>query len=531
MIRVIQGFRYAPLLILGLALFAVSPCYAKNIYVAQTTAGLGTGADCANARPVAWFNATANWGAGPAQITAGDTVHLCGTISSELDAQGSGVAGSPITLLFENNAQMSSPVFSPNAINLVSRSYITVDGGTNGIIQNTANGTGLANHLPSRAIEFTGGNNIEVRNLTFSNLYVHTTVSDTAVDQTAVNCIYANGFGNSISFHNNVAHDVGWCVHFQVGRGQASSGIDVYNNEIYNFDHGVTLGLNVTSGSGSSVSIHDNHFHDPANWDTTANVYHHDGIHAFAYCGDGIAFCATANWTGLSIYNNLFDGNWGRNNTANVFFEGNEQNSDIYNNVSIGFASVNLNNGAMAVGGINCHVYNNTLTGSGLTTQTNALLGLSGPGTIVRNNVITTAGQLIQANPLNSAGQASTFTFSNNTYANGGNNSFLWCLPGPACNFWSFGQFSSNWVPASGETASQAVASANIDSAGHPLTGSAAIGAGANLTSLGITPLDSDKARVVRPATGAWDAGAYQFGGTRSSNPPNPPVNLRAIVN
>src|SRR5438132_776393 len=87
-----------------------------------------------------------------AQAVAGTIVHLCGTFtgtlnSTMLTAQGSGASGNPVTLLFETNANFTSPAWnSPNgAINIGGRNFITIDGGTNGIIQNTANGTNLAN--------------------------------------------------------------------------------------------------------------------------------------------------------------------------------------------------------------------------------------------------------------------------------------------------------------------------------------------------------------------------------------------------
>ena len=54
---------------------------------------------------------------------------------------------------------------------------------------------------------------------------------------------------------------------------------------------------------------------------------------------------------------------------------------------------------------------------------------------------------------------------------------------------------------------------ANLSGAYKLQAGSPAIGAGVNLTSLGITGLDTDAAGVARPATGAWDIGAYQYNG------------------
>jgi hypothetical protein len=68
----------------------------------------------------------------------------------------------------------------------------------------------------------------------------------------------------------------------------------------------------------------------------------------------------------------------------------------------------------------------------------------------------------------------------------------------------------------------------------HLAAGSPAIGAGQNLTSLGIPALDVDMGGGARPATGAWDAGAYQFGtvdttSTPTSTPPSPPPSTPAV--
>jgi len=167
-----------------------SPAAATDIYVAQSATGASNGADCADAYPVTWFNTAANWGT---QIGPGVTVHLCGTITTSLTAQGNGAAGSPVTILFESGAILSQPYCAGDAcLNLTGRSYITVDGGTpcgyingadltcNGTIQNTTNGTNLANQINSTAIDATGGSNIEVRNLLIQHLYVHAGNTDAA---------------------------------------------------------------------------------------------------------------------------------------------------------------------------------------------------------------------------------------------------------------------------------------------------------------------------------------------------------------
>jgi hypothetical protein len=62
-----------------------------------------------------------------------------------------------------------------------------------------------------------------------------------------------------------------------------------------------------------------------------------------------------------------------------------------------------------------------------------------------------------------------------------------------------------------------------------PSAGSPAIGAGANLSSLGVGALDTDIAGNVRPSSGTWDAGVYQTGST-SVQRPLPPTALVATV-
>jgi hypothetical protein len=56
--------------------------------------------------------------------------------------------------------------------------------------------------------------------------------------------------------------------------------------------------------------------------------------------------------------------------------------------------------------------------------------------------------------------------------------------------------------------------------------GSPAIAAGANLTSLRQTFLNSDKNGTARPSTGAWDVGAFSSGSAVTR--PNPPTNVTA---
>jgi hypothetical protein len=61
----------------------------------------------------------------------------------------------------------------------------------------------------------------------------------------------------------------------------------------------------------------------------------------------------------------------------------------------------------------------------------------------------------------------------------------------------------------------------NLNSDYTPKSNSPTVGAGVNLTSLGITALNSDKNGIARPATGAWDIGAMEYvsgGGSTGAN-------------
>jgi hypothetical protein len=74
-------------------------------------------------------------------------------------------------------------------------------------------------------------------------------------------------------------------------------------------------------------NIHNNHFHDFANWDSPSNTYHHDGIHLWGEGGATI--------TGGSIYSNTFDGDFGVNITAHVFLQESVQHVNVYNNTFV----------------------------------------------------------------------------------------------------------------------------------------------------------------------------------------------------
>ena len=159
----------------------------SQIYVSQSGAGASSGADCGDAKPVSFFNSSSDWGSGAGQIGPGVTVDLCGTISTPLSVQGSGTSSSPITVYWTSGSTMSSADWSGGpAIDTNGNDYLTFNGGNNGTsIQATAEGSGLADQgVASQGIFALSCAGCTFENLTIANLYVHTSTSDTSVDQT-----------------------------------------------------------------------------------------------------------------------------------------------------------------------------------------------------------------------------------------------------------------------------------------------------------------------------------------------------------
>ena len=247
-----------------------------NYYVAQSSAGSTNGSSCANTAAVTTLSTSTHW-------TAGNVIGLCGTISSPITAQGSGTSGNPITLYWTSGATLSAPTWTSPSVSIDGRSYITLDGGVNGSIQATAQGSGLAHQgTASIGVYAVNCSNCTIQNLLIENLYQHTSPSDTSVDQTQDNAIKFSGSNFTIA--NNTMHDMGWAIYQPMNSTDAN--VRIYGNNIYNVDHGwAPVANNFTGGNIGPYFFYDNHVHDEANWDTTTNAYHHDGIHCYTSAG------------------------------------------------------------------------------------------------------------------------------------------------------------------------------------------------------------------------------------------------------
>jgi hypothetical protein len=509
------------ILVLGF-LFIALPAGAKDFYVGGTQAGTGTGTGCSTAKPITWLSNAASWGTAATQIGPGTTVHLCGIINGTPGQQlfvvrTDGTSTSPITIKWEPNAILSAPYWSAmGAIYASGRSYIVFDGGTNGMIRNTANGTTGAYKQSTRAIYASYCNGCVVKNLTVANLYVRTATTDLAPTQTAINCVYFLG-ANNFTVNHLTCHDAGWAL---AGNG---NNLTIAYSNLYNIDHGLAFGA---TGRMSGFSIHDNHIHGYTNWDSTTNAYHHDGIHMWGQSGGTV--------TNGVIYNNIFDGDSGVNVTAHIYLQDSIQNVSVYNNVFVvpsnrtipclWFAARSTSGmpGGNATGN---SAYNNFINagghahGTGLYVQSqlnfsahnNILMGGQSDISLQGGSTLSASG--IDRNiylQLADYGDRNTFGYNGVVY-----------------------QTLAQWQSACHCDASSKLvhlSQINVNSLGQLLSGSVAIGAGSNLlniTSGMLSPLSKDKVGAQRQLSGNWDAGAYKFGSVAL---PSSPAGLTATI-
>jgi hypothetical protein len=517
-------------LILAIALLlSVSSLRAQNnIYIAQTAQRNNTGADCADAYAMTFYNTYANW-VGTVQtpgtytaIGPGTTVHLCGTFTASAGAsnflivESGGTAGNPITTKFETNALLTAPYWGGPAIQL-NHNYLVIDGGTNGTIQATANGTNLTYQNSSGScVNGVNVGSVEIKNLTCANLYVH--VCNAPGDST---CTDANGNSESIFIfnygsvpgpiliHNNTVHDTAWAITYQFESTQ-NYAVQIYSNTIYNIDHGVVF---AAGGSGSftgSALIYGNTIHDFQNWDESGDAWHHDGIHVFTGAsGESIS--------GLNIFNNYIYGNYGLTSTSGIYVEpaaANEiSNFYIFNNLFQNSAATGYPGDAyLYFFGENCGIYNNTVQQTSSTADSGVDYSSNdGPfsGCTVENNVFSFTGtQRGEYIPL---GNSLTNSDYNDFYDLPATNAMIY-----QGNFYSL----AGWVSNTGFDTHSITSNPNLTSTGQPNSGSPIIGAGASLYSIcngqanpGLGALCSDIAGTARPSSGAWSIGAYQGAG------------------
>lgn len=447
------------------------------------------------------------------QIGPGTTVHLCGTFTANagttdyLMFHGSGTSSNPITLDFEAGAILQAPYWggTPNvsggAIDTGGNSYITINGGADGTIQATANGTNLANQQGTAVGVFTNhGNNVTIENLTIANLYVHTSNLSDENGQDTYAIWIANG--NNLTVTGNTIHDTKWGITSEFDTNSYSNLI-VSDNDIYNIDHGIFHNAGSSSGGQSDTRIFGNTIHDFANWDDTADDNHHDGIHINANAGSSLS--------GIQIYNNYIYGDPGINGNTFIFSYPDPGTItspiQIFNNIFADNSSTHLTaDGFVALINVSGTIVNNTFMnpagGSAGGSQPVGVDIYTGGTNTVENNIFS---DLTEPLRFGAAGMVSNYNDFYGVPTNGG-----WEQP-----FGTYYSSLASWTAATGNDAASSTSNPSLNSSYVPQSGSPVIGAGVNLSTTcsgqpnpGLGALCYNFNGVARPSSGAWNDGA-----------------------
>ncbi len=512
------------------------------MYVSQNGAGNANGADVADAHPLAWLNNTANWGAGPNLVGPGTTVHLVGTFTSTMGVYGSGTPGNPITIYFEPNAMFSAPTLPANSIwmYMAGRSNLVIDGGVNGLIQLTDNGTVVANGGTCDygnsvwAINANAINNVTIQNLTVSNMYNRQSISEPDSAAGDGCAIYWSGSGMTVSncFLTGCENGISG-----VYGNPANSNLTVVGCTLSNYNHGIIVGsggvvnplfYNVTiihntlqggdmfeSPDGVELGFHRNPIfifnESPDRSGCVSNIliaynFIKHGFHPQSHAaGTGAMFFDFYNSqmaNHVRVYNNIstlapplgWSGGGG-------FIGGGGTDVLVANNTAIAWQTNGVlgGTGQIGGGGANFYVYNNIcVSGTGITLATYTSAGTS---TANPQAVAACFGSLwSDYNLYNYQGPNSFYEI---VFANGG--AVLQSGLVDSLAQWTnmgCGAFCSHFDPHS------VTAPVQLNANFVPLScDTAAVGKGTNLTAWGIT---DDFAGNPRPATGNWTIGAYQ---------------------
>jgi hypothetical protein len=505
----------------GLAISIPIITMAEDFFVSQTPQGSADGSSALNSAGISFFNTPANWNSPvkvPGKIGPGDTVRLVGVLTTPLTVQASGTPGSPITIRFEPNAIMTSPAWPQSgAITINTRHYITIDGGTNGIIENTANGTSLANQIDSYGVRAQNSSHLTVQNLTVRNLYVRVVGTDNRAFGKAISNTSSSTTFTNFTVRNCTIHDA--FVGIDADYGPGATDYEFSNNTVYNCNWGGRTGDRNSASSLSGLRVHNNNFHSWTKWDGTdaasQGALHHNGFFGWAVSGGSLS--------NIDVHSNIIGPNYSNvtpnGSTSGVFFSGNVSHLRIYNNLFLansndapanGFITVGVNNGHTGF-----HFFNNTFVGGGIG---NAIAAGAGNGTYtIRNNLAMNCTFILFNSSANS-----TLVSNNNLGFNlrlGQEFSFS---PNSSSVFRTFQQWQ-----ALGFDSNSIIANPLLDSQYVPTAASPAVDSGANTPSTFTT---KDARGIDRPSGVAWDIGAYEYLQTNPLIITQPPGNVFSAV-
>jgi len=356
-----------------------------------------------------------------------------------------------------------------------------------------------------------GGNGWEIRNLLIGSYYVRVSILDKPPLSEAQSIYLAGCSGCATLIHDNTLANAGLAY---IPTSSGDTGLQIYNNALLGGGDSMVIAGSNSSNNLSGAQIHDNYVADNGVWDTVGCAYHLDGIHIWGLNG--------ATMSNVNFYNNWLAGNFGGCQTGAVFFEGNNQNYKIYNNIFTTTYKQN-NNGIIDINGPGPFlVANNTIIGNNVSDVCFGVGSPAGSPTITfENNIVGNCSTnfLLQNSP-------TLLSWDYNAYEGGG-----WADPGPpwygtlaqwqaACKCDTHGQFYST------ESALQ------LNSDGIPQSGSPVINLGADLSGLNIASLNMDTSagdtQTPVQRISPWTIGASNAGG--GNPPPAPPTGLSAQV-
>ena len=498
--------RFFPLLFL----FALQTS-ATTVYISQSGGAVSCGADGTQSTTAL---ASVSW------ATSG-TYKLCGTITSQVAIGAGGTSGTPLNLLFESGSSIQLPYcLGSGCINTNGYSYVTIDGQNVGSIGSTNNGSaslGYANQISGEGIYGAAASHVTIKNLTIGPIYVHDNTGNDTSGQSSAEIYFGNDAGNSnLTIDHNTLHDA------DMGITVNASSMTVSNNTVYNNNWMMLLGCPIATCSGDFV------FGNTASgfsaWDTTSGAFHHNFVHAYGN--------STGTVSNIYVYNNVIHAD-GVSATSWLFFSEASitlNNQYLFNNVIFATAtsSAGIDLGAL---GSNWLVANNTIIGvypTGAMIQGNCLATWKAVTSFTaENNIITTCGgsqmNFVSPVPVSPVVDFNVYAQENPgaSYPWGYNGAQITTLAGwrtaaggscPSTGFDCHGSYS-------------ALASTVLNNTtGVIVGGGPANGTGANLYSTcngqanpGLGALCYDAAGVARPASGAWDVGAYQYAVTNYS--------------
>lgn len=465
----------------------------EDLWFTQAGAGAADGSSLANAFSAASFNNSANWGSGAGKVSAGDTARLSGTFTSALTVQDTGTAGNIITINFETGAKLSTTTWgaSGSALTITSKRYITIEGNS-GIIEETANGTGLANQHDNQGITLTTCGDVIVRNLIITNIFRRTAGDSDSTGRG--NCIQVNSCTNTTISGCDLSH-AAVCLYFTYGVTSNLRNFAAFNNNLTRCNWGFGGGDTADGAQADGVYFTNNIVQNYREWDNPTGNFHHNCVFPFASQGSSsrlLNMVVANNQFGPEVNNDGFA-------TSYLFFEGYLSAPLVFNNLFTNSASSTAPAQAyfydkpVSAFSRSTKFFNNTIVGR---SQQGTALDLEEDGAQVTNNLILSVSSAIYN--AGSTPSALSQTYDYNVYAG--------CLN----NFGDLGRTFAAWQALTSTPDVHSSTSTPTLDAGWAPTAADTVCKDAGTASVSAAVV-IDKAGVARPQGSAYDIGAFEY--------------------